>query len=227
MTAPLHESSAPAPYYQDAAVTIYHGDCREILPQIEADVLVTDPPYGVEFDGKATKRTRGGKPGGYTTEDDGDVGPAIVRDALRRVVRGAVFPGNRMLFRYPEPRDIGCVFVPSGAGIGPAGFTCFHPILYYGPRASNVLRPTSMQSLALADKVDHPCPKPMPWLRWLLQIVSNEGETVLDPFMGSGTTVRAAKDLGRRAIGIDIEERYCEVAVKRLGQEVLDFGAAA
>lgn len=210
------------PYYSDEWVTIYHGDAREIVPEIAADVLITDPPYGVGFEGKATKHTSSGaKTGGYTTGDDADVGPEVVAAALERVTRGAVFPGNRGLFSYPRPRDIGCVYCPSGAGIGPAGFVCFHPILYYGPRASTALRPASMHSIAYGDTDEHPCPKPMPWLRWLVALVSNPGETILDPFAGSGTTLRAAKDLGRKAIGIEIEERYCDVIVRRLAQEVL------
>ena len=72
-----------------------------------------------------------------------------------------------------------------------------------------------------AEKLGHPCSKPMKEWTWLLNKVSLEGETILDPFMGSGTTLRAAKDLGRKAIGIEIEERYCEIAVKRLAQEVM------
>jgi site-specific DNA-methyltransferase (adenine-specific) len=72
---------------------------------------------------------------------------------------------------------------------------------------------------------EHPCPKPLDvWKRILLRVSPVEGELVLDPFMGSGTTLRAAKDLGRKAIGIEIEERYCEIAAKRLAQEVLPFG---
>lgn len=213
------------PYYDDGSCVIYHGDCRDLY-RVEADVLVTDPPYGVEFAGKATKHTTT-KSGGYIGGGDSPtVGPDIVSVLLGRVKRAAVFPGNRALFRYPEPRDIGCVYCPSGAGVGPAGFTCFHPILYYGPRASTVLRPASMQSFATANEPGHPCPKPLAWLLWLVALVSNPDETVLDPFMGSGTTLRAAKDLGRKAIGIEIEEKYCEIAAQRLGQEVLDLEAA-
>jgi DNA modification methylase len=208
------------PYYSESGITIYHGDARDVLSSLSADVLVTDPPYGVSFEGKATKHT-GKKPGGYTTNDDADVGPELVARVLPKVTRGAVFPGNRMLHRYPQPRDIGCVYCPSGAGIGPWGFTCFHPVLFYGTRASTTLRPTSMQSFATADVAGHPCPKPVQWLWWLLGLVSLDGETVLDPFMGSGTTLRAAKDMGRRAIGIEIEERYCEIVAKRLAQGVL------
>lgn len=212
------------PYYDEDGVTIYLGDCREVLPQIAATVLVTDPPYDVAFAGKATKHTNK-KPGGYTTADHG-LGPEVVKAALAMVERAAVFPGNRALFRYPEPNDIGCVYCPSGAGIGPWGFTCFHPVLFYGSRATNVLAPTSIQSFDTADTKDHPCPKPMRWMRWIVNLVSRDGDVVLDPFMGSGTTLRAAKDLGRKAIGIDVDERYCEVAANRLAQGVLGLEAS-
>lgn len=217
--------SPPMPYYEDGAVTLYHGDCREIIPAIEADVLVTDPPYGVSFEGKATKHTTK-KPGGYLGDDDATVGPAAVTLALAGIERGAVFTGNRLLHDYPKPRDIGCVYCPSGAGIGPWGFVCFHVIAFYGPRASNVLGPTSMQSFAVVDDRRHPCPKPLSWLRWLVGHVSLPGETILDPFAGSGTTLRAAKDLGRKAVGIEIEERYCSLIAERCSQEVLDLEAA-
>lgn len=213
------------PYYEHAGVTIYHGDCREVLPHITADVLVTDPPYGVEFDGKATKHTARGS-GGYTVPDCGEVGPEVVRVALALVKRGAVFTGNRRLTSYPPPQDIGCIYCPSGAGIGPWGFVCFHPVAFYGRRLGP-LRPASMESFATADECGHPCPKPLPWLLWAVGMVSAPNETVLDPFMGSGTTLRAAKDLGRRAIGIELEERYCEIAARRLSQEVLPLGGAA
>lgn len=208
-----------SPYYDDGSCVIYHGDAREVVPILIGDVLVTDPPYGVEFEGKLTKHVAS-KPGGYTTGDDADVGPEVVRMVLPTVKRAAVFPGNRMLFRYPEPKDIGCVYCPSGAGIGPWGFTCFHPVLFYGTRIGT-LRPSSIQSFATSDGSGHPCPKPMPWMSWVISLVSIHGEVVVDPFMGTGTTLRAAKDHGRKAIGIEIEERYCELAAKRLAQEVL------
>jgi site-specific DNA-methyltransferase (adenine-specific) len=227
-----------SPYYEQDGIVIYQGDSALLVPSMVADVLVTDPPYGVEFDGKATKHTVQ-KSGGYTTEDSAEVGPLVVGMALERVGRGLVFPGIRNLHAYPVPADIGCVYCPSGAGIGRWGFTCFHPVLFYGPRANNVLRPSSIQSFATSERNGHPCPKPVEWMLWAVDMVSNPGDLILDPFMGSGTTLVAAKRLGRRAIGIEREQEYCDIAIKRLAQSVLqleyeppadvplDFGGAA
>lgn len=211
-------------YYKDDAVTLWHGDASAI--HVAADVMVTDPPYGVDFAGKTTKR-RTRKLGGYTTADDPDIGPTVVSRMLGSVKRAAVFPGNRGLHNYPKPRDIGCVYCPGGAGIGPWGFVMFHPVLFYGTRPNNNLRPTSMQSFDTAgtDAAGHPCPKPVRWMTWVLSLVSLPGEFVVDPFAGSGTTLLAAKAMGRRAIGVEIEEKYCEIAATRLSQEVLGLAS--
>ena len=210
------------PYYEHAGIRIYHGDCREIGPLLCATVLITDPPYGVEFEGKATKHTTK-RTGGYTTGDDAAVGPSVVANVLNRVARGAVFTGNRNLFDYPRPNDVGCVYCPSGAGIGPWGFVCFHPVAFYGVRPSSQLFPCSMESFETVKPNGHPCPKPIGWMRWLVGLTAQANDVILDPFCGSGTTLRAAKDLGLAAIGIEIEERYCEIAAERLRQEVLRF----
>lgn len=210
------------PYYDEDGITIYHGDARDVLPLVSADVLVTDPPYGVSFSGKVTKWTKGAE--GYTTDDNAEIGPEVVKMALPLVERGAVFTGNRNLVRYPEPHDIGSVFCPSGAGRGPWGFTLFNPILFYGKRPTTGMYPSSLMSFETAPSgVDHPCPKPTGWLKWLIGLVSVDGEVVIDPFVGSGSTLVAARELNRRAIGIEIEEKYCEIAVQRLAQGVLEF----
>lgn len=109
--------------------------------------------------------------------------------------------------------------VPPAAGVGPWGFVNFHPMLFYGKRGGVGSRPLSMESFATSEESDHPCPKPIKWMTWALSLT--DSQTVLDTFAGSGTTLRAAKDLGRKAIGIEIEERYCEIAAKRMAQEVL------
>lgn len=209
------------PYWQssDGRLVIYHGDARDILPSLNADVLLTDPPYGVEFGGKTTRHTaRSGE--GYTTRDDAAIGPLVVREALAIVNRGAVFPGIRNLTAYPIAQDIGCVYCPSGAGIGPWGFVCFHPVLFYGKR-TGTLRPSSIVSFATAPPNGHPCPKPFSWMRWLVDLCSTTDDVILDPFMGSGTTLEAARSRNRRAIGIEVDESYCRIAVERLNDPPL------
>lgn len=224
--------SVPKPYYEDGSVQIFHGDCRDLLPHIEADVLITDPPYGVSFRGKRTKRTtRFG--GGYEGIEDT---PEIVKTVAVPVVeawtgRRVVTPGVKNQFEYPIPDHIGAIYYPSGAGMSKWGFTCWQPIFYYGPDPflmdGKGSRPDSFSTTEAAVPNGHPCPKPIGTMKWIVNRVSREGETVLDPFAGSGTTLRAAKDLGRKAIGIELEERYCEIAAQRCAQDVLDLGAAA
>lgn len=210
----------PKPYYQDDAVTLYHGDCREIVPHLgRFDLLLTDPPYGVDFNGKSTKHTA---PGGGYLGGDSIEGPSVVSLCLSACDRGIVFPGNKLLKDYPQWSDIGCVFCPSGAGNGKWGFVCFHPILFYGNRPSRLGSfPTSFASFSRSESNGHPCSKPLEWMTWAITLAGNSIDTILDPFAGSGTTGRAAKDLGRKCTMIEREERYCEIAAKRMAQEVL------
>lgn len=204
------------PYYQDSMVTIYHGDCREIVPPPgRFDLLLTDPPYGVDFKGKKTKHT---KPSGGYLSGDSDIGPTVVARYLDIVTRAIVFPGTRLMRHYPPWSDCGGVFCPSGSGRGRWGFMLFSPILFYGPRPLRPgMYPTGFQSFAIADKSEHPCPKPIEWMLWCIRLAGDGVQTIVDPFAGSGTTGLAAKRLGRKAVLIEIEERYCEVAARRLG----------
>jgi site-specific DNA-methyltransferase (adenine-specific) len=223
------------PYYQDDHCTIYHGDAREIVGLCVADALVTDPPYGV---GLKTKLARNHGRGGASPSRQASVTyadePDVVRELITSVIpaalavtkRGLVFTGTRMMFDYPRPDGFGAVYSPAAPSPSPWGFQTAQPILYYGsdPYLANRLgnRPNGfIHPGADAESFDHPCPKPLRWMTWAVNRITMPGESVLDPFMGSGTTLRAAKDLNRKAIGIEIEERYCEIAAKRLAQEVL------
>ena len=229
------------PYYSDDAVTIYHGDCLEVLPGLTAEVLITDPPYGVNLVARQARNAGGGShgvaPASTTYADDPDDVALLIREAiplaLSIVQRGLIFTGTSMLWNYPPARAVGAVYLPAGCGYTPWGFQTSQPILYYGAcpflAHGNGHRPNGFvpKRAYPAETIDHPCPKPLEWMTWAVERVSLIGETVLDPFMGSGTTLRAAKTLGRKAIGVELSERYCEIAAKRMAQEVLDFGAAS
>ena len=219
------------PYYERGGITIFHGDCREVLPGLDpVDLVLTDPPYGIGL-GKTSGAGAGHglRLDGYATHNDSygsfvsDVVPRI-NEALDLAARAAVFTGPN-IHEQRKPDAIGGVHCPAGAGRHCWGFKTFLPVLLYGkaPELNLGGKPTSITSTRTARKNGHPVPKPVEWMRWLVLLASTEGETILDPFMGSGTTLRAAKDLGRKAIGIEIEERYCEIAAKRLGQEVFAF----
>ena len=151
--------------------------------------------------------------------------PAIEK-ALQICSRATIFgfaPGLRLL---PEPTAMGGIYIPAGCGRNAWGFICFAPIFFYGsaPDLNLGAKSTAMKSTKMAEKNGHPVPKPVEWMKWLVNLGSRQNEVILDPFLGSGTTAVAAKELGRKFIGIEISEEYCEIAVKRLRQNVFNFG---
>jgi len=222
-------------YYSDDAVAIAHADCRDILPHLDpVDLVLTDPPYGVEIMAKRAKQRGGGvsvRLGTYGIPDTPEyIASAVVPviELCRTLAKAVVLtPGTRNLWLYPPADDVGCFYSAAGTGMGRWGFTCMHPILYYGSdpylRTGQGSRANSCGQTYPndANTIDHPCAKPIRMVHWLVARASLEGETILDPFMGSGTTLRAAKDLGRKAIGIEISEKYCEIAARRMSQGVL------
>lgn len=215
------------PYYQDSAVTIYHGDCREILTlDCKSDLVVADPPYGVDLE--------------YTEAVDDSFGnwKELIDETMplmKENTRGAVLlstsklEGEAYLFSrwFPDWRI--CWFKGACCTRSFVGFKDWETIFVYGkPRGDQFHDYFHASASDVREQViGHPCPKPDRWARWLIGKCSLIGDSVLDPFMGSGTTLRAAKDLGRKAIGIEIEERYCEIAAKRMEQEVLPFTDAS
>lgn len=216
------------PYYQKANQTIYCGDCREILPHLpKVDLVLTDPPYGVNLGShlgaKDNRRDHVLIKGSYKSYDDTPenlkavIIPAVA-DALRLATRGIVFCAGQFVGDFPTPKVIGGMFFPAAQGRNCWGFASCAIALFYGPgcRVELGARATMISSTQAAEQNGHPCPKPLGAMLHFVDLGSEPGDTVLDPFMGSGTTLVAAKRLGRRAIGIEIEERYCEIAANRL-----------
>ncbi len=213
--------------------TLYLGDCREVLPTLgHVDAVIMDPPYGVQLKAKRAKQRGGGvkvRAGQYGHEDSPAYVRTVVIDALERCRMLApavtVTPGIRNLWLYPPADDLGCFFSAAGTGLGRWGFTCMQPILYYGkdPYLAQCMgsRPNSHGQTYPndANTQAHPCAKPLPMMLWLVSRASLEGMTVLDPFMGSGTTGVACVRLGRPFIGCEIERRYFDVACERLIRE--------
>jgi site-specific DNA-methyltransferase (adenine-specific) len=222
------------PYYEADGVVIYHGDCRELLTAVTADAFATDPPYGVNLGthgGALDGRTdhvlvkRGYDSYADTPENFAVTVVPAITSLVRSVGRGIVFAAGHMLWALPPAAAVGGVYLPAAVGRTAWGYNSFAHAALYGkaPDLHLGAKPIGIRSTETADDNGHPCPKPESWMRWAVTLVSRADETVIDPFMGSGTTLVAAKNLGPRAIGIEIEERYCEIAAKRLSQRVL-FG---
>ena len=200
------------PYYSDDFVTIYHGDCREIMPTLEpVDLVLTDPPYGI------------GLVYGEETRDSKQIFTEILQ-LLTEIAYPTAFtlPSTRLFDLPLRPDWIGVWYKPMSFGFWN---TLFYPhweaICFY--RFDGKLGRDDVWVANTEKPNGHPTPKPL--TLWKPLLSSLPGETILDPFMGSGTTLRAAKDLGRKAIGIEIEERYCEIAAKRMSQTVMAFDA--
>ena len=207
------------PYYEHAGITIYLGDCREVLPTVIADVLVTDPPYGIAY--------RSGKDNALPGIDGDD--DTALRDAVLAAwgSHPAVVFGS---WKRPRPPSVVALLtwekgMHSGMGDLSIPWKPNTEEVYIigrgfaGSRDSSVLRFDAPVTWNSNGQRHHAHEKPVSLMLELLG--KCPPGTILDPFMGSGTTLVAAKNLGRRAIGIEIEERYCEIAARRLGQECL------
>lgn len=223
------------PYYRDEFVELFLGDCRDATNWLAADVLVTDPPYGIRWRKGENRAAKSRKHNGIANDRD-----TTVRDAALAAWEGtrpAVVFGS---FYAPYPAGYRHVLVwrkPSDAGVVGAvtGYRRdVEPIFLCGawPQRT-VLWSSLLTSMARnsggpsspAGRTGHPHCKPLDLMEVL--IASCPPGTVADPFAGSGTTLLAAKRLGRRAIGIEINERDCELIARRLDQGVFDFGAAS
>jgi DNA modification methylase len=211
------------------------ADSRDVLPGLTGiDVTLTDPPYGIE--GGSGGDSRLYRKGKYEMENWEDsrayieqtIVPIIV-DCRILSTRVVLTSGNRCMYLYPEPDDIGCFYCPATVTHGPWGFSNFTPILYYGRdfRAGIGAWPTSKQVTESAPKNGHPCPKPIRAWSWLLEKAARTSDTVLDPFLGSGTTLVCCELTGRSGVGIEIEPKFYEIALREVEkatkQQRMDF----
>ena len=226
------------PYYQDDAVTIYHGDCREILPTLpKVDLVLTDPPYGASD-------THAGHLSGVTLRDgsrarqelgfdglDSSEMVGLARDWVESCSGWVVFTSE---WKHLLPLDDAGLLIRFGIWRKPDGapqFTGDRPgmgweavAICHGPGRKSWGgggRHAFWEHAKGENRSGHPTGKPLGLLKEFVRDFSVAGDLILDPFAGSGTTGRAAKDLGRKAILIEIEEKYCEIAAKRMAQEVL------
>jgi len=220
----------PRPYYADDAVTIYHGDCRELLPLMpKVDLVLTDPPYLMQMghgggafgvDKREYLRdTRGFTDGGFDMQLLAPFSPWMCFCSKEQLVPLITLASVRrwclLTWNKPNPTpSMNQNYLPDTEYIVHS-FETGDLHGDYSTRARWFMYPAG------SGEGDHPNAKPVSLMRKLVQVASAEGATILDPFMGSGTTLRAAKDLGRKAIGIEIEERYCEIAAKRMSQTVM------
>lgn len=210
------------PYYERDGITIYHGDCREILPSLSADVVVTDPPFGMAYCSGWDARPIANDHD--TTARDAFLSLWLPRPALvfgRWDCPRPVGTRARIVWdkgEWPGMGDLGLPWGPSDEEVYVLG-NGFKRTPETG-RDGSVIRVRRLPGSSLS----HPNEKPAELLQRLLR--KCPPGIVLDPFMGSGTTLVAAKLEGRKAIGIEIEERYCEIAAKRLAQGALSFDGA-
>ena len=216
-------------YYQDDKVTLYHGDCREITEWLTADVLVTDPPYGIGW--KRGLNKAAGSRAHLGIANDGDTSARDVARGLWGDKPGAWFGS---FYAQPVPGAFQWLVFAKGGDAGIVGSTVgfrrdVEPVFLTGtwprrpPRWSSVLA-TARGTAGTATATGHPHTKPLDVMEAL--IAACPPGTVADPFAGSGSTLVAARNLGRRAIGVELEERYCEVAARRLAQDCLDLQGA-
>lgn len=251
------------PYYQDSAVTIYHGDCREVLPTLErVDLVLTDPPYGHNNNNNGDLISRREAALGVGVEiiadrrpiaNDGPEANELVRylfaEAARllnpgcccccccggggpdpQFARWALWMDEHLDFKQQVVWDKGPI------GMGWHYRRSYEVVLVASKpgaavrwngdgKVENIIRPNKRYApKIIPSRADHPTPKPQGLMSHFIQLHTNSGDLVLDPFMGAGTTLCAAKELNRRAIGIELEEKYCEMAAKRMRQEVLALG---
>jgi len=199
------------PYYEEKDIQIYLGDCRDILPSLpKVDLVLTDPPYGIDKADWDKEFPRWLCDIAFSISDSVGIMPGLW--ALPNCIKDFGERYKWVLSGYNR----------NGMTHGAIGYNNWIPcvvggnIKYGGQDAMSF-------TIGREAKYKHPSQKPYPFIAWLVNRLTDETDTILDPFMGSGTTLVAAKQLGRKAIGIETNRTYCDIAVDRLCQEVLSL----
>lgn len=203
------------PYYEESGIKIYHGDCREILPQLgRFDLLLTDPPYGIDADRDRNSQKNGWVDYGSTGWDKAPPSLETIEQCLAVCDKAVIWGGNYFSLR------------PSAGWMvwnkGQREFSLADGELAWTTEDKALRIFDYSRGQALQDGRSHPTQKPLALMKWCIGRMGAVC-SLIDPFMGSGTTLVAAKDLGIIASGIELEERYCEIAANRLRQSVFNF----
>ncbi len=210
------------PYYEDGGITIYHGDWRDVLPGLPSPptAIIADPPYGMAWRTDTSRFTKPGKAGlRPIVGDDAPFDPSPWLEYPKVVLWGA----NHFASRLP----VGTTLVWLKRGDAAFGSFLSDAELAWmkgghGVYAFRLVPNPMMKAREGGGTIPHPSQKPIALMRWCIEKAKcTATDLILDPFMGSGTTLVAAKGLGIRAIGVEIEERYCDIAAKRMEQEML------
>ena len=216
------------PYYQDEWVTIYHGDCREILPELpKVDLVLTDPPYGIDI-------ARIGKVGGSVLAEntphiasDWDSERLSATDIALLLKAGdeqMIFGGNYIADLLPPSS---CWLVWNKRDDLPSNNFADCELIWTSLEKPSRVYSYLWQGMLQGDMKNkeihyHPTQKPVSVMKWCI-LQADKADIIIDPFMGGGSTIRASRDLNRKCVGIEIEEKYCEIAANRCRQSVMDF----
>lgn len=220
------------PFYEQDGVTIYHGDCRDVLPLVSAGACIFDPPYGIGLRNGDVDGHRSDRWDRITGDESNAIGLLVLELARAREMTIAAFasPWKPWPGRWRNQ-----IVWDKGGAVGGGGdiATClkrsWELIQVWNPRPFKGSRDESVWHFPITpqDTRDHIAAKPIELMKRLIWTFVSHGDVILDPCMGTGPTLVAAKQIGHRAIGIELEEKYCEIAAKRLQQGALPLEMGA
>lgn len=222
------------PYYEQDGITIHNADCRTAMRALRPSgvIVITDPPYNAKNIGP-NERTYSEGQMQLPEKEYKRFCKDWYKEASALADTILFTPGIANTHFYPSPKWQICWHKPAAVSFNRmGGFNAWEPIFVYGNTKHVRLGQDYIKANTLnfnkGPEKDHPCPKPMHLWKFLVEKFSKDDSVILDPFMGSGTTLVAAKSLGRKAIGIEMNENYCKIAVKRLNavQQTMKFTEA-